>query len=463
MLLTPRNAAVLSPDCMSLATTSERQKVHLWDTQTGEMKYCLGDHPHSIWDVVFSSDGETVATICFDHTIRFWNTKTGAKVHQINIRTPHVGPVALSPRNLVAVASFSILRLWDARTSPKIYKPNRPNESEASEISQALPGSVQDRDFLGLPEIVRNSGRQEVLFSPDGQKLVSTSLFAMTLWDRATGQRIWRIETRDGTDCMPAFSQDSRQLASRFQHSELRLVDLASGQEKQRFNGHTDVVTAVAFSFDGKTLASVSNDRTIRLWDVATGDQKHAAVHDTQNVSFLRFTVDDQIVLATGWSSLRLLNMVRRAEKNVRYPGSGYGFTHTGALSSDSSTVASLTSGFQIHFWNLNTGDVVDTIQVTLDMSQIKTLSFFPDNRFLRTNHGLVSCFSNSDEPTKPDRTSTVPFISENWVFQAGTRTLWIPPEYRPYDMDFHDGTYAWVFRTNRVIFIGFNFEPECV
>ena len=51
--------------------------VQLWDAFTGKRKAKLAGHTKGITAIVYSPDGNTIATASQDSTVRFWHTDTG--------------------------------------------------------------------------------------------------------------------------------------------------------------------------------------------------------------------------------------------------------------------------------------------------------------------------------------------------------------------------------------------------
>lgn len=68
------------------------------------------------------------------------------------------------------------------------------------------------------------------------------------------------------------FSPNGQKLVSCSDDQTLKLWDISTGVNLRTFEGHQKVVWSVAFSPDGQMLASGSKDETIKLWNVETGE-----------------------------------------------------------------------------------------------------------------------------------------------------------------------------------------------
>ncbi|MEM9978406.1 MAG: WD40 repeat domain-containing protein, partial [Cyanobacteria bacterium P01_D01_bin.2] len=111
----------------------------------------------------------------------------------------------------------------------------------------------------------------DVIFSPDGQTLASTSADGtVKLWN-LQGEELQTLEGHTNLVYGVSFSPDGQTLASTSADGTVKLWNL-QGEELQTLEGHANLVFAVSFSPDGQTLASTSADRTIILWNFNLDD-----------------------------------------------------------------------------------------------------------------------------------------------------------------------------------------------
>ena len=219
--------------------------VLLWDVTNGALKSTLRGHTGRVTSVVFSPDGDTVASGSADDTVILWDVATGGIITTFSGDKGGINSVNFNPdgsmlASISGIGSTNPVRLWDVSTG---------------EYKVPLTAGAGDR----------------VIFSPDGRTLVGDEKKTVVLWDVATGEQKSIIESPDYLWDL-AYSPDGGTLAGALQSENGMVIlwDTLTGQQEATFKGHTDRATGVAFSPDGGSFVSSSYDGTVMLWDVAS-------------------------------------------------------------------------------------------------------------------------------------------------------------------------------------------------
>jgi WD40 repeat protein len=203
---------------------------------------------------------------------------------------------------------------------------------------------------------------QSVQFSPDGTKVVSTSLDdAVRIWDVNSGQTLWVLESPgrlgtvsfspdgnyvlatswdggvrvwDVTSGEELYTLSGHSIQTKFAtfspdgtliltvgcdeddeeyyctEGTARLWDVVTGEEQKELSGHTDIVVSASFNFDGTRLVTASFDGTARVWDPNTGEQLQVLNAPVGDVRYAEFSPDGtQIITANADSTVRLWNV----------------------------------------------------------------------------------------------------------------------------------------------------------
>ena len=351
-----------SPDGLTLAIAEnigdrdpldKSQSVRLFDVLTGSRKHTLTGHTDYINSVIFSPDGETLASGSLDETIRVWDVSTGRLKYVLIRHTDGAPNLMFSPdgKTLASRDSYEdpTIRLWDAATGEHLH---------------TLIGS--EGDVSGL------------VFSPDGKTITTMSFLNLghnmrliwhvsrlpalqqpsILWDVSSGelkQSDNPFSTIDGI-----LSPDGLTLVNGNSHTHLYLWDLSTvtPTPKQTITGHSSSVYSVSFGPDGDTVA-IGSDTAIHLWDVDTATP---TLKDTYpfNATTVAFSASHQRLLSGGWDpTIRLWDVAsNRQEKTF--------IGHTGSINSVEFTIgsrefASGSADKTIRLWNVGIGETTQT------------------------------------------------------------------------------------------------------
>ena len=355
------DTVVFSLDGQTLASGSRDGTVQLWDAITGSLKLTFrrplnSENPNSNNIIVFSLDGQTLASVSESQTVLYlWDVATGTHTttHIGNKDGSHDQSLAFSPDGrTLARLHHDIVSLWDVAT-----------------------GTHKKTFTRDIPYL------RSLWFSPDGQTLVMGGRDATYLWDVATGAQKAELK-RHGLLC---FSPDGKtQVRTDQNRDRIHLWDVATAKSKKNIpwqtGGHP-----VSFSPDGKTLASngVVFHTDLYLWDVATFTHK-ATLRDYRRnpARSLCFSYDGRMIAKAGWYSVELWDVV-----------SGTGTSLD--ISDDRSDVffisnhqLAIKGSEGIHLWNVATGRYK---LISVDDSRwkymVESACFSPDGQTLATGH----------------------------------------------------------------------------
>ena len=229
-----------------------------------------------------------------------------------------------------------------------------------------------------------------LVFTADGQSLLSAGNHEIAFWDPVTGElrRVLRGHT-DHVDAL-AISRDGQTLVSGSRDHLVKVWDVASGQERLTLKGHRNFVSAVAISPDGKLVASADNE--VRTWDISAGRQQvHMKLlgRHGRSVGGLAFSPDGRTLVSGGedgkiniWE-LATGELVRTLESDrERWKAV--------AFSPDGSTLAAAGYDHGLFFWDTATWTIRHKVP---DQNRLgaEALAFAPDGRYLALSLGFAA------------------------------------------------------------------------
>ncbi|MEM7553917.1 MAG: WD40 repeat domain-containing protein [Cyanobacteria bacterium P01_A01_bin.84] len=304
----------------------------------------LRGHIWSIASLAFTSDGKTLVSGSFDHTIKVWNLKTGKMVRTLDFHKDGVNSVVLTPDAKLLVSAGGAAQT-NTDTKIKVWDLNQ------GKLVRTLKG--------------HKMGVKSLLILPDGQTLISAS------YDKTI--KVWNLRT---------------------------------GKLLRTLIGHKAWVKTLALSPDGKILASgggspaAKTDRKIRIWDLSTGKLLKTLTGNSYPINFLSFSNDGNTLISGNNRKIKLWDLNRSQVQN-QFTVSQLGDISSITASPDKETLVITSLNGGIELWNLKTGKQVDTLVKAVENPQNfdrlypSTTAFSPDGKTLAVGYGGAAELSN--------------------------------------------------------------------
>jgi WD40 repeat protein/serine/threonine protein kinase len=277
-----------SPDGQLLASVSSDQTVRLWQVETRRLLKRLNGHTSEIWSVVFAPDGQKFYTGSKDESIAVWSSAVNLPNNSFSVGdTSMAPPLFSSDSRLIAArgedsATNTEVTVRDVSTSevrthligefaPLWFSPSNLELLTLNTNSELHFCNVSNAAVRQSVSLTRGVGRvSRAVASQDGQWVAALSQDRPGIWLVAanSGRIETELDSNFSTDAWMTFSGDTQFLAAAGGRS-LEVWDLRTRKLATRQKPHKDGITSVAFSPDGRLMTSTSIDDTVKVWSVA--------------------------------------------------------------------------------------------------------------------------------------------------------------------------------------------------
>ena len=143
---------------------------------------------------------------------------------------------------------------------------------------------------------VLKGGSNQVVFSPDGQRITATSDDLIQTWQARTGEKLATLEGHNGTVLALAYSPDGRSIFSGGEDGTVRVWDATSGHPARVLLAEKEDCLCLAVSPDGSRVASAGTDHTIKLWDPEIDQALITLVGHSDAVRSVAFSPDGRLI-----------------------------------------------------------------------------------------------------------------------------------------------------------------------
>lgn len=289
-------ALAFSPDSQCLASGHSNGSIQIWDFKHRQLIGSLNGHEGGISTLSYSENGQIIISgSSWDHTIRIWDVTTmstqlgrALKGHKDSIQEL---VFSTNGNRLATRSPNQTLWLWNGFTGSSIaplyqstsifLEGGGCNSSilidESRVVHLSVDGiktwDIKDGKQLNFIPTKGFTFSTNITFSPDGRSFLSlrNDQFNITYFKETDiGEQIHFL---DGNITAITISPDCQRIISGSKDAIIKIWDAKTGSEITHLKGHTELITSLAVSSDGGRIVSTALDKTIRTWDAITGAQ----------------------------------------------------------------------------------------------------------------------------------------------------------------------------------------------
>lgn len=193
-----------SPDSSSLLAVTARSSMVIWDAASGEERLRFGKGENPIIGCDFTPSGTQVISID-ERNIRIWDASTGEHEGTLQGHSDWCSHFQITSdgRSLISSSYDHSIRIWDLKSRTEVRKLQTKSEASACSLSPdetlivsgEKDGTLRVWDFAAGRELSTIKGPgvtiDSVVFTADGKRIVSTAVDrTLRVWDVASGAEL---------------------------------------------------------------------------------------------------------------------------------------------------------------------------------------------------------------------------------------------------------------------------------
>jgi WD40 repeat protein/type II secretory pathway pseudopilin PulG len=408
--------AAVSPSGALVALVDKANILSVWDTTDGRERFHLTHE--GISDIVFSADGQRIATAGGDEFVHLWDIPSGRELARLT-HPGKLGKLVFSPdgRRLVATSQLS-------------------DDAYAwSELAMWRPEDWRQMGRLAA----HPSGLWDISFNRTG-KIVTTIRADKTvrLVNAETGSELASLAFEDDVESASLTSDDAHLLVTREYPPAPEVWDVGERRQLAALSDPGGGVDSIAFDSGHRLVATSGVDGTYRIWDADKGTELHRFkggcclsadgrlyVHSEGYVIEIRQVATDAVVLRLtrdkqNWPSgplrlspdgMRLVLMTRPPEGVVELWDTAkqtliarlsndpkQAWIVWCEFSPDGKLLATVDTRSRVYLWDASTGQLLRQVEPRPDTRYI-SIRFSGDGRLLATANedaGVISVWDTA-------------------------------------------------------------------
>lgn len=240
-----------------------------------------------------------------------------------------------------------------------------------------------------LKKLQGNGYVKDLIFSPDGSKLISSHYHTTFIWNTSTFQRMHEI---DIANAALAYHPEGRYFATTggYYLYKIYLWMPDTGEKIRELSGHTTIVNLVGFNHDGSLLVSGDRDGKVKFWTPENGKLVFETQYKSSISSLASHPENNLLAIGTEDGTVEILNTDDGATKLI------FPLHEEGVISMQwlrgGNQIASIGKDGTILIWNVQDGDLQKRIQSK--KGKISFLRWGCGQQYLAVSNDTLQIFS---------------------------------------------------------------------
>ncbi|KAF9899269.1 hypothetical protein EC991_009216, partial [Linnemannia zychae] len=317
------SSVAFSPDDTLLVSSGSDNVIKLWDVASGKRKSEFKGHDGPISKVLFSPKGHQLASASSDKTVRVWSVSTGTCENIFLGHSERVTSIAYSFDGLYLISSSedNTIRTWDPRSggAGPVHKGHKGCVVSIAYSPDGKQIVSCGRDKTLRVWICRTTVKGAVIFGRINTESSGWYPYSTIKWrgnknNKKTFQPILhnprllsQIARFQGKGRVTVSSSGLLTATLSADSLSIQLYIRGASEPGAPLTGHSRKVTCFVFSPDSRYIASGSLDNTIRVWDTQSGNAICTLKGHTSAVTSVAYSSKgDRIVSSSKDSTVRL-------------------------------------------------------------------------------------------------------------------------------------------------------------
>ena len=276
-------AVVFSQEGQWLATAGKNGFVQLWEVKTGQKVMDFIGDPNSVISLTFSLNSNYLFTGDTKGIISQWDVNTGKKMRAFSGHQKAIHSlVSLKGNRILSASSDGTIKLWNYNSGALIRTfigkdsggavfSIAVNSNDSKVAGGYNDGKIRVWDIAsGQISSTLLCGDSSVYAVDISSNNILSAGFAngeVQLWNLATSKKNMTEKRHDGAIRALTISHDNVFLVTAGDDKVIR-VSLLEGKKVCDLTGHDETINAICFSRDDDFLLTAGSDKTTRVWSI---------------------------------------------------------------------------------------------------------------------------------------------------------------------------------------------------